>query len=196
VGCLLPTRGPRLPGKHADEYIFCDKDLASADSLAIAAADLGLQDLTSVVHSDGPGTIWTASKNLPSGQDSEVMCHIDPFNSFAAEPGMPSSLQLFEWLAVKGIKVVYWYAYEQPDERGWLLSQLKEGTRAWCGDVLLPESDESGLIGLGVALANVSPASIERCALLGRALERLYDNAPLPSGGRGSISFAAYCNVA
>jgi 23S rRNA (adenine2030-N6)-methyltransferase len=174
------------------EYLFCDKDPASAVSLKNAAVGLGLKDRTRVVRGDGPGTIWTASETLPSGKEGTVVCHLDPFNSFAAEPGGPSSLQLFERLARKGIKAIYWYAYERPDERGWLLSHLTDSTHVWCGDVLLPEADESGLVGLGVALANVSLASIRRCAELGRALERLYASARLPSGAYGSISFVEY----
>lgn len=179
-------------GDGAAEYILCDKDPASAASLEAASTELGLLDRTRVLRTDGPGTIRSAARSLSPGEEGGILCHIDPFNSFAAQPGMPSSVQLFEFIARSGIKAVYWYAYEAPDERGWLISQFPQGTRAWCGDILLPEPDSSGLIGLGVGLANVSERAIERCGSLGRALERIYQDARLPSGARGSVSFAEY----
>ncbi len=170
-------------------YLLCDRDQVSADDLERAAALLNLTGRVNVVRKDGPATVWAAYSHLPAAEAASVLCHIDPFDSFAREPGGPSSIQLFERLARGGVRTIYWYAYEGLAQRGWLKSQLDTDVDAWFGDILLPERDESGLIGLGVALANVSQLSIERCAEFGKTLERVYDNAPLPSGARGSIQF-------
>lgn len=60
----------------------------------------------------------------------------------------------------------------------------------WIGDVAYAESEtDSGIVGSGVLLGNVSDAAIERCEAFGRALERVYRDAILPSGNRGSIGF-------
>ena len=170
-------------------YLLCDQDPASAADLEQAALTMGLEDNVEVVRSDGPSTVLAAFESLLQDEGAGTVCHIDPFDSFAAVPDGPSSIELFQRLVEGGIASVYWYAFEDPGQRGWLKSQLAVDIPVWYGDILLPERDESGLIGLGVALANVSAAAVERCTALGEALERMYDGARLPSGARGSISF-------
>lgn len=121
---------------------------------------------------------------------ASTLCFIDPFEPFDAAPGAMSPVELLHALSGAGLEVVYWYGYEEPDERMWPLSQLGEGTSAWCGDMLLPERDESGLIGCGMVLANVSEPAIDRCRVLGLAVERLYRDARCPSGATGSVQFS------
>lgn len=177
-------------GQRADEYMLCDRDPESIADLIRATEALG-RDRVRCVADDGPETVWKAYLDLPADEVGSVLCHLDPFDSFAAQPGAPSPIELFQRLALGGVTAVYWYAYEDTDERGWLLSQLVETFPTWCGDMLLPERDESGLLGCGVALANASERSIARCFEVGSAIESIYAGARTPLGDVGSPSFAA-----
>ncbi len=178
-------------GRNAHDYMLCDLDSQSAASLRSAAERVGVADLTRVLELDGPTEIERAFAQLPSSAVASTLCFIDPFDPFDAAPGAMSPVELLHALSAAGVEVVYWYGYDEPDEAMWPLSHLGEGTSIWCGDMRLPERDESGLIGCGVVLANVSQHAIDHCRELGSGVERLYRDARLPSGATGSVRYSA-----
>jgi 23S rRNA A2030 N6-methylase RlmJ len=177
-------------GRNAHDYLLCDLDPHSAADLRRAVQRMEVVDLMRVLELDGPSAIEREWSRLPSSEIASTLCFIDPFDPFDAAPGAMSAVELLNALSAAGLNVVYWYGYEEPEDAMWPLSHLGDGTSAWCGDMLLPERDESGLIGCGVVLANVSQDAIHRCEELGLAVERLYRDASLPSGARGSVQFS------
>ena len=177
-------------GRNAHDYVLCDLDRDSAADLRRTAERTGLADLTRIFELDGPTVIERELSRLPSAQVASTLCFIDPFDPFGAARGAMSSIDLATALSAAALEVVYWYGYDQPDDAMWPLRYFGDQTSAWCGDMLLPERDESGLIGCGVVLANVSQDAVDRCQKLGLAVETLYRDARLPSGATGSVRFS------
>lgn len=176
-----------LLGRGADQYLLCDRDPASARDLDHGARLAGVADLADCHEGDGRDRIAAAIESLADARP--LFVHIDPFDSFERGAGGLSPIDLMNALTRLGARVMYWYGYEDPGDRGWIVHVLESSGSSWCGDVLLPERDESGLLGCGVLLANMTERTYERCARLGRELVRVYTDAVLPSGSVGSPSF-------
>ena len=176
-------------GDHA-AYLLCDLDPASARDLRSWAARLGLGDCE-VAERDGMATVrdW-----LPQG--SPAVVHIDPFDPFAHEPGVPSAVELAAEVAEAGHLLVYWYGYSAPADRAWAVREIRAGTAAqlWWGDLMVTGPDgavrDDGHLGeattagtgSGVVLANASPEVVGRCAALATASTTVSES-PDPSGG-------------
>jgi hypothetical protein len=74
-----------------------------------------------------------------------------------------------------------WDAIAAPTpDAGWWLGELHYAE---------PETD-SGITGCGMLLGNVFAATVDRCEAFGHALVNAYQDAPLPSGRIGSLSFS------
>lgn len=177
-------------------YILCDTDSGSAASLREGAMHAGLLERTRIVQDDGRTVVWNEAESSPELHDWAV--HIDPFDAFGlGMRGGPSAVDLARRLGQKGALVAYWYGYSEPDRARWAWGEIASPIRrdvssVWCGHVTFaePESD-SAILGCGVLLINAGQKSLDRCEELGRGLERIYQDAALPSGHRGSISFEA-----
>ena len=178
-------------------YVVCDTDSGSAHELRDIAAALDVN--ATVAERDGMSVLHDQLASTPDPH--VVLAHVDPYDPWATGPAGLSATDLAGELATAGVRVVYWYGYDRPDERAWAFDALAERYPGalWCGDVIVGDtrvSDgdlgdaTSAGTGFGVALANVSAASVQACAQLGEALARVYAGATLPDGSPGSIDFA------
>ena len=171
-------------------YDFFDTDPESVETIESAARDLNLSIRVHTEVSDGCSGVLDAFRGRPDG-----CVHIDPFDPFTpGTPGGPSPVELARTLAQAGTTVIYWYGYEKQAERFWAWDEiaLRSGASAafWIGDFSYCEPEtESGIVGCGVLVGNASESSIERCEAFGQRLAVVYQDARLPSGSRGSVSF-------
>jgi 23S rRNA A2030 N6-methylase RlmJ len=179
-------------------YLLCDLDPASVADLRSWATRLGLTDCE-VVQRDGMATV---RDRLP--HEAATVVHIDPFDPFGHEDGVPSAVELAAEVAQSGHTLVYWYGYSAPAERAWAVEEIQRGTtaRLWWGDVMVTGQDgrvrDDGDLGgattagtgCGVVLANVPDTLVDRCQVLGRALVRAYEGKPLPDGRPGRLDLA------
>ncbi|HEY3560663.1 MAG TPA: 23S rRNA (adenine(2030)-N(6))-methyltransferase RlmJ [Kribbella sp.] len=176
-------------------YLLCDLDPVSARDLRSWATSIDLSNCE-VVERDGMAAVqeW-----LP-GTASTVV-HIDPFDPFAHEEGVPSAVELAAKVAEAGHTLVYWYGYSAPSDRAWAVEEILSGTGAklWSGDFLVTAADgtvrddgdlgeaTSAGTGSGIVLANVSEALVGRCEKLATALLATYQDRRLPSGTLGRL---------
>jgi 23S rRNA A2030 N6-methylase RlmJ len=114
-------------------YLLCDVDPVSADDLRTWAGRLGLSRCD-VAQSDGLAAVlgW-----LPEPDPTVV--HIDPFDPFEHEDGVPSAVELAAAVADAGHTLVYWYGVDNPGERAWAVEAIRSSTSAplWCGDFMV-----------------------------------------------------------
>ncbi len=192
----------------AAEYLLCDLDPESVASLRAAAADLGLGGQEVVREADGMTTAVEEARRLKD-ESEDVVVTIDPFQPFEIAGGI-SALELAAGLIEDDFKVIYWYGYDTPEQRSYPMGVLREyaleaGTSVWCGDLMLvaaaghSEQEVEQLLagaegpgaGCGVVLGNFSEASLERCARLGEAVAKAWEDARLPNGSPGALEFSA-----
>jgi len=176
-------------------YLLCDLDPESTRDLRSWADRSGLEHCE-VLERDGLAAVqaW-----LPGAASTVV--HIDPFDPFAHDPGVPSAVDLAAEVAEAGHTLVYWYGYDTPAERAWAPAEIGTRTPAtlWWGDLMVTAADgsvrEDGHLGRptsagtgsGVVLANVSPELIDRCEQLAAELARTYAGRTLPTGEPGRL---------
>jgi len=176
-------------------YVVCDTDSDSVATLRTAAARLGVEGQVKVVTGDG--LVAVQAEAASESDVSGWTIHIDPFEPFDAHtPGGPSPVELARELIARDAVVVYWYGYEAGESQQWAKEELGRGLgpnrSLWCGFLRYPEEDsDSPIIGCGVCVSNVAPTVRARLDDLGRGLASIYENALLPSGGRGSVAFRA-----
>ena len=171
------------------DQVYFDTDPESVETIARAADELGLGAQVRTVVQDGCSGVLDAHFDSP-----DACVHIDPFDPL--EPGIaggPSPVGVARTVADAGTRVLYWYGYEEESERTWAWEEIAEAVPSagwWIGDMAYAEPEtDSGIVGSGVLVGNVSDAATERCEAFGRALELAYRDAALPSGNRGSLGF-------
>jgi hypothetical protein len=194
-----PLLAMRELGRSA-RYVCCDLDADSVADINRWAARLGLGDRVDAVAADGMATI--ATQFLGANAMSQALVHIDPYDPFARQPGAPSALDLAAQLASAGVKVVYWYGYDTPTDRGWAVAWLRRaatGVSWWCSDMLVTTADGATAIdghlgsattpgtGFGIVAAHISETARCRCERLGDALADAYAGATLPDGTPGGL---------
>ena len=65
--------------------------------------------------------------NRHFGKLGDVLVHIDPFDPHERlTPDSKTPVELAGYLARKEYRVVYWYAYDSIEERGWTLQPLQK----------------------------------------------------------------------
>jgi hypothetical protein len=190
------------------EYLLCDLDPESVASLKAAAAGLGLKQHEVVREADGMTTVVEEARRQKD-EAKDVVVTIDPFQPFEIAGGI-SALELAAGLIEDGFRVIYWYGYDAPEQRTYPMGVLREyareaGTSVWCGDLMLvaavgqTEQQVEQLLagaegpgaGCGVVCGNFSPASLERCERLGKAVATAWADARLPNGSPGALEFLA-----
>jgi 23S rRNA (adenine2030-N6)-methyltransferase len=197
----------QMLGDKAD-YLLCDIDPESVASLSAAAAELGLSEKEVVREADGMTTVLEEARRL-KGKQGEVIVTIDPFEPFEVAGGV-SALELAASLIENDFRVIYWYGYDAPEQRTYPMGVLREyaresGASVWCGDLMLvataghSEQEVEELLagaegpgaGCGIVCGNFSQASLERCARLGEAVAKAWEDARLPNGSPGALEFTA-----
>jgi 23S rRNA A2030 N6-methylase RlmJ len=194
-----PLLGMLELGNEAS-YLFCDLDSSSVADLEGAASRLELRAKAQVVEGDGMSALHAA---LRDGQGRGAVAHVDPYEPRAHGPSGLSALDLAAEVISHGCGLVYWYGYDGPLQRMWAVRALARqagGRPVWCGDMMVASHDpgwEAGDLGVattpgtgfGVVCANLSPAAIDACQLLGEDLAAAYDGVALPDGAPGYIDF-------
>ena len=188
-------------GDTAD-FLLCDTDPASAADLSAWVTRLRLGDHVTIVERDGPIALHDA---LEASDPAAVLAHIDPFDPWSRGTGGLSALDLAGELAEAGVRTVYWYGYDEPNQRAWALEEVGQltGTRLWCGDILVTSSNpradarvgDLGVattagIGFGIVCAHLADRTLERCEALGHALAATWGVVSLPDGAAGALDFA------
>ena len=171
------------------DHVYFDTDPDSVRTIAGVADELGIASHVRTEARDGCSGVLQAHLDHP-----DACVHIDPFDPF--EPGSvggPSPVDVAKTLSSAGTRVLYWYGYEAADERTWAWEEIAAtvpSARWWIGEIEYAEPEtDSGIVGSGVLVANVSDPAIERCKAFGGALVSAYRKASLPSGNRGSLGF-------
>jgi len=179
-------------------YLLCDMDPVSVDDLRAWSHRLNLSHCE-VAQRDGMAAVreWL-------GDPSATVVHIDPFEPFTREGGGPSAIEMAAEVADAGHTLVYWYGFNNPNQRFWAMDHIRTLTSAslWCGDFMITSSTHKPAMdgdlgeattpgtGCGVVLANVASPLIDRCRDLAHALVQAYDGKTLPNGEPGQLEFA------
>jgi 23S rRNA A2030 N6-methylase RlmJ len=182
----------------ASSYLLCDLDRESIADLRRWSRELGLHNCE-VAETDG---MTAVAARLDDGARGPGLVHIDPFDPDARSPGGYSALELAARVADSGIRLVYWYGYDEPGEQAWAYKKLATltSTPLWCGDVLVTGASHApGNLGrattpgtgFGVILANLQTGTTGACAALGNALSDAYAGAIFPDGCPGNLVFTS-----
>lgn len=177
-------------------YLLCDIDPVSAADLRAQALQLTLHRCE-VAERDGR----VAVRDLLTVHGGGSVVHIDPFDPFGRADGGVSAVELAAEVADAGQLLVYWYGFDNPQERSWALQDIGDLTtqRLWCGDIMLTEQDgavradgnlgkaTTAGTGCGLVLANASAELCARLEELAGALMEAYEGRPLPSGAAGRV---------
>lgn len=166
------------------DYVFCDLDPASTESLESAADGLGIGGRARCLTQDGLAAIRDTS-GAYADDPADVLVHIDPFDPSAeTEPGL-SAVTLASELSRQGFRLIYWYGYDTLEGRAWAWDTVGSQLGSqWCGDLTTqsnalggrrtPLADHGPMIGCGVLTANVPPATTHRLSGLGKRLAATY----------------------
>jgi len=180
-------------------YLLCDLDPESVASLESAAQHIGVTSVRCVA-ADG----MTAVRDHVARLSGKTLVHIDPFDPTATGPSGLSALDVAAQLIEGGVGLMYWYGYDNPNERAWAADALAQrvagATDLWCGDVMVTTSDQEMVdgdlgkattpgTGFGIVCANLASTTIEACERLGDEMARAYRRVALPSGDPGGIEF-------
>jgi 23S rRNA A2030 N6-methylase RlmJ len=184
----------------ASSYLLCDLDLESTADLCRWSRQLGLQSCE-VAQTDGMAAVAALLDN-EAGPSGPGLVHIDPFDPDARGPGGYSALDIAARVADSGTRLVYWYGYDEADERAWAHLRLSTLTKAplWSGDLLVTGASQgpgdlgratTPGTGFGVILANVRDETAAACTALGNALSAAYASAIFPDGNPGNLAFTS-----
>lgn len=196
---------PRYPGSarlamevlgDSATYLLCDLDTGSVADLTRSARELDLTDLVRIEHADGIATINFAARRLGPGAAASTFVMIDPFDEGQRSVDGMDSLDLFQELARAGFPAVLWHGYDDAADRDAVRSRASiegSGTCSLDIDTAFFRGDSTltpGVGGCGMLLANVAGDAVDHVERLGRQLAALYDEALMPDGSPGSLSFA------
>jgi 23S rRNA (adenine2030-N6)-methyltransferase len=199
-----PNLAMTILGRSA-EYLFCDTDSRSIDSIRRVAQARGLS-VTRVrcLVEDGLAIL---QKNLSETSDQSLarqFALIDPYNPFERSRDGIHATDLFFRMTSKGAKAMLWYGWDTSETREQIWTLLRESFRShgpkglrsyWCGEIALAEGDRldrsacPGVNGCGVLCANLSDASVHACTRLGNSLAATYHDARLPDNHSGAVNF-------
>ncbi len=189
---------------RAERFFFCDVDAAAIASIRDRSRELEIaDDRVETVQGDGVPAVAEAAVALPAAAASEAAALIDPFRPYVRSRNGLNPIELFAELATRGVCSIFWYAYDSQEERGLLHDHVRRASAStgyptgevWYGEIHLvgmenPLFDvDPGVLGCGIACANLSDASIPVVDRLGRALAEIYEGAVLPGGHSGAIRF-------
>ncbi|HNS21298.1 MAG TPA: 23S rRNA (adenine(2030)-N(6))-methyltransferase RlmJ [Sedimentisphaerales bacterium] len=183
------------------EYLFCNTDVRSIDSIRLVARTRGLSEARArCVLGDGVVTVQKALSELPARGLGKLFLHIDPYNPLERGEGRQHAADLFFEAASKGVRTMLWYGWDTNGTHDHIWAQLAESFHSlkftesvsyWCGEISLVEAPnpDPGVAGCGILCGNLSDASILACTRLGNSLATVYQDATLPGNRSGAIDF-------
>ncbi|MGH3385256.1 MAG: hypothetical protein ACRDO1_11800 [Nocardioidaceae bacterium] len=181
-------------------YLLCDVDPVSADDLRTWGHRLQLSQCE-VAERDG----MAAVRELLQSRNATVV-HIDPFDPDRREDGGRSAVEVASEVGEAGHTLVYWYGFDNPDERAWAFADIRSRTTAplWCGDIMVASLESATRgdgdlgaattpgTGCGVVLANVSASLVAGFEDLAHALVEVYEGRKLPNGEAGHLDLTVH----
>jgi 23S rRNA A2030 N6-methylase RlmJ len=185
------------------EYLFCDTDPNSVDSIRLVARTKGLSDArVRCILGDGAAAIDRTLSELPDPSLPNLFVLIDPYDPFAKSADGIDAADLFFQIASKGVKAMLWYGWDTTETRNRLHARFrarepKGAQSSWCGEIAIVAAQDRdasvcpGVAGCGILCGNLSDASVRACTRLGDGLAVIYREARLPHDCAGAIDFLA-----
>jgi 23S rRNA (adenine2030-N6)-methyltransferase len=176
-----PALAMSILGKEA-AYCFHDIEQPALDSVSAFAQKAGLSARTVL------GDSITAFMDKDREFTPDCLVFIDPYRPFDQNPGGHSFFDIFERLCRAGTKTVLWYGYETLDGQRAMLDRLFMIARS-CGrnvhafdlwqEAMTGDACpvNPGVPGCGLALCNLSDASVAMTGELQRLVEEAYQGA-------------------
>lgn len=191
------------------EYLFCDLDGGSLETIEGTACSLGIPAVNlKCVRADGVATVLAAASALSAEAAAATLIVIDPCagdDPFARRPDRPSPMDAFARTVATGARVVLWYSFSSVGERAACWDGIRSSLSGhqvdvgaaglWSGEIALREiasggaSFDPGVRGCGILCANLKSESICAASRLGHELARIYAGALLPDGTSGALTF-------
>ena len=188
---------------RAEDFLFCDIDPDSLDTIRQCARQFGLaEDAVRTEERDGIAVLSDSLSALSDDEAAATFAHVDPYDPSALSDNGVTSIDVFARLAHRQAKAMLWYGFRVRTERRELLAKVEDALAAgaldrpvWLGDITLDAIDipdltfDPGVLGCGVLCSSLGDGSIDACERLGEALAETYASAELPGGSAGRIKF-------
>lgn len=191
---------------NAKNYLFCDIDGGSLDTIWDSASTIGIPDAdVKCVQDDGVATVLKAASKLSTNEVAGTFIHIDPYEPFQESKTGLAPIDLFCQASQQGAKAMLWYGYDSLDYQRFCWESIKSSFAAnkldtsiplWRGEITLSAINNPdfkmnpGVLGCGILCSNLSERAMLACSELGEDLAKIYRNASFPNGHSGAIEFA------
>ena len=188
------------------EFLFCDTDPASLETIRAEAGRLSLPPArVRTVLADGVETLGAALDTLPDERARNLLVFLDPYRPLEPGPSGVRSLDLFWRATTRGARVLLWYGFGNFAFRDDFLRAVRDAGDACRADAascglwraeVTPEFVHAGIedatgchIGAGVLCANPGERAVATCRRLGHALAGVYADATLADGTPAALRF-------
>ena len=190
----------------AAEFLFCDTDPASIDSIRAEVDRLGVPPArVRTVLADGVEALGAALDALPDERVRGLLVFLDPYRPLEPGPSGVRPLDLFWRTTLRGARVILWYGFGNIAFRDAFLRAVREAGEACGADAeacglwraeVMPGFVQAGLedatgchIGAGILCAHVGHHAVATCRRLGHALAGIYADAALADDTPAALRF-------
>jgi 23S rRNA A2030 N6-methylase RlmJ len=202
-----------LLARAAHEFVFCDLDVESLETIRDTARELRLpEQKVHCLHGEGIAAVERLVADLDEPDRQGTFVHIDGYRPFEALGDAPSCIELFCRIAGLGVGVMMWYGFHSDPAPGHIgRHDCHEAIRShlartglggggssspWTAEIWLEamgrpgfDAVNPGVHGCGILCANLQSAARDRCARLVADLARIYHGARLPGDWSGALRF-------
>lgn len=180
-----------------EQYIFCDIEDESIDSIERYANELNLLNKVRTYKDDSIHTFYSLIENM----NSEYFIHIDPYSIFDENREGKSFFDVFIDSIGKGIKTMLWYGFDTNSQRGEYhkrMAQKLKRVKYKSGDIVsielflhsIKETEiliNPGVVGCGVMIGNMSKKSIAELDIFSDDLITLYQDSIIEGNFSGKL---------
>ena len=189
-----------LAGAPGAEFLFCDTDSASLESIRAEADALGVPPARVRTElADGLSTLDAALGATGRSSAETRLVFIDPYRPLEPGPSGRHALDVFRRSADLGTPTMLWYGFGRLEWREVFMREVRAGDARgdlWWAEVT-PEFLHRGIedttgchIGAGILCANLGERTVAACRGLGCALAGIYTDATLADGTPAALLFA------
>ncbi len=188
------------------EFLFCDTDPASLESIRAEALALGAPPARlRTVAADGMQTLAAELDALPDERARSLFVFLDPYRPLEPGPSGITALDVFWQATTKGARAVLWYGFGNLAFRDTFLRAVRDAGGACGADAascglwraeVTPEFVHAGIedstgrnIGAGLLCSHLGERAVATCRRLGRALADIYADAALADGTPAALRF-------
>jgi 23S rRNA A2030 N6-methylase RlmJ len=191
-----PWLAMKTLGAEARRYLFCDTEAESLQSVAQAAAELGVAPgQIECIPEDGAMIVRGACMVLVENWTRSTLAVIDPYDALAPTAAEVHSLGLWCELASRGIPSMLWYGFKDAAQGERLREEFagavekarlgRNGVQRFEAALRDGPSAAGLLLGCGLLTANLPEVPLAAMHERYRALGELYTQAP-----GGAIKYA------